>query len=156
MNEQRGAITLLPQKRSMVAAVERLWENSSRHVAIVEGTKPRSCQSNDETFSRAKKAKMIQPEQRSNRWLVELAQSQAGSGSRIFLLWRCVGIVSKESAEQRLLDAMLLALPSLSKYSIPTAAACEPHDLLGYNKDRISSHSEVYPYPREIYDPAFL
>ena len=69
-----------------------------------------------------------------------------------------VGIVSKESAEQRLLDAMLLVLPSLSKYaySIPISAACEPHDLLGYSKDRISSHSQVYPYPREIYDPAFL
>ena len=29
MNEQRGAITLLPQKRSMIPAVERLWKNSS-------------------------------------------------------------------------------------------------------------------------------
>ena len=67
MNEQRGAITLLPKKRSMVAAVERFWKNSFRHVAIVEGTKPRLCQSNAETFSRAKKDKMIQPEQRSNR-----------------------------------------------------------------------------------------
>jgi len=36
MDEQRGAITLLPKKRSMVPAVERLWKNSSRHVAIVE------------------------------------------------------------------------------------------------------------------------
>ena len=36
MNQQRGAITLLPKSRSMVAAVERLWKNSSRHVAIVE------------------------------------------------------------------------------------------------------------------------
>jgi hypothetical protein len=51
----------------MVAAVERFWKNSFRHVAIVEGTKPRLCQSNAETFSRAKKDKMIQPEQRSNR-----------------------------------------------------------------------------------------
>ena len=63
-----------------------------------------------------------------------------------FLAMR-VGIVSKESAEQRLLDAMLLVLPSLSKYaySIPTSAACEPHDLLGYNKDRISSPQPSLP-----------
>jgi hypothetical protein len=61
-------------------------------------------------------------------------------------------------AEQRLLDAMLPVMPSLNKYaySIPTAAACESHDLRRYNEDRISSHSQVDPYPREIYDPAFL
>jgi len=65
MNEQRGSITLVPKKRTMVAAVERLWKNSSRHVAIGEGTKSWLCQNNDETFSRAKKAKMIRPQQRS-------------------------------------------------------------------------------------------
>ena len=35
MNQQRGAITFLPKKRSMIAAVERFWKNSSRHVARV-------------------------------------------------------------------------------------------------------------------------
>ena len=83
----------------MVPTVERLWKNRSRHVAIVEGTKPRLCQSNDETFSRAKKAKMIDPEPRSNRWVVELAQSQAGSGRRIFLLWRCVSALYLRRAQ---------------------------------------------------------
>jgi hypothetical protein len=80
MNQQRGAITLLPKKRSMVAAIERLWKNSSRHVAIVEGTTSRLCQNNDETFSRAKKAKMIHREQRSNRWLIELCSKPSRIG----------------------------------------------------------------------------